>query len=81
MPELPVQIFDTTLRDDAHNSGLPFSPEDELRLIRQLERVGFDANEISFGGPTQGEPVPSLAGNPARVLKLLIIVLYSGSCS
>jgi 2-isopropylmalate synthase len=56
-----VKIFDTTLRDGLHNSGVTASLEDKLRFLQQLERLNVDAIEIGYGSPTQVELMRQLA--------------------
>jgi len=35
-----VEIYDVTLRDGAQGPGIKFSPEDQLRIVRELDALG-----------------------------------------
>ena len=43
-----VRIFDTTLRDGEQAPGNSLSPEEKLRLARQLDALGVDVMEAGF---------------------------------
>ena len=62
MPIHDVLIFDTTLRDGEQAPGNSLSPEEKLRLARQLDALGVDVMEAGFAklllqhaGATQAE--------------------------
>jgi 2-isopropylmalate synthase len=48
MPIPEVLIFDTTLRDGEQAPGNSLSPEEKLRLARQLDALGVDIIEAGF---------------------------------
>lgn len=43
-----VLIFDTTLRDGLKSPGTILSPEEKLRIAKQLARLGVDVMDIGF---------------------------------
>lgn len=45
-----LYLFDTTLRDGAQTTGVDFSLEDKLRLMRVLDQLGVDYIEGGFPG-------------------------------
>ena len=49
-----VLIFDTTLRDGEQAPGNSLSPEEKLRLARQLDALGVDVN--AFIAPADAKP-------------------------
>jgi len=50
-----VTIFDTTLRDGEQAPGYSMSPDDKLRLARQLEVLGVDVIEAGFPVASEGD--------------------------
>ncbi|HEU5039924.1 MAG TPA: hypothetical protein VFT84_03825, partial [Gemmatimonadales bacterium] len=50
-----VLIFDTTLRDGEQAPGNSLSPEEKLRLGRQLDALGVDIIEAGFPAASEGD--------------------------
>src|SRR6478752_152835 len=50
-----VLIFDTTLRDGEQAPGNSLSPEEKLRLARQLDALGVDVIEAGFPAASEGD--------------------------
>ena len=50
-----VIIFDTTLRDGEQAPGNSLSPEEKLRLARQLDALGVDVIEAGFPAASDGD--------------------------
>ncbi len=50
-----VTIFDTTLRDGEQAPGNAMTPEEKLRLGRQLEALGVDVIEAGFPAASEGD--------------------------
>src|SRR4051812_14552182 len=50
-----VLIFDTTLRDGEQAPGNSLSPEEKLRLARQLDALGVDIIEAGFPAASEDE--------------------------
>jgi len=50
-----VIIFDTTLRDGEQAPGNSLSPEEKLRLARQLDALGVDVIEAGFPAASEGD--------------------------
>src|ERR1700704_5581107 len=50
-----VVIFDTTLRDGEQAPGNSMTPEDKLRLARQLDTLGVDVIEAGFPSASEGD--------------------------
>jgi 2-isopropylmalate synthase len=50
-----VLIFDTTLRDGEQAPGNSLSPEEKLRLARQLDTLGVDIIEAGFPAASEGD--------------------------
>ena len=50
-----VLIFDTTLRDGEQAPGNSLSPEEKLRLGRQLDALGVDILEAGFPAASEGD--------------------------
>jgi 2-isopropylmalate synthase len=50
-----VLIFDTTLRDGEQAPGNSLSPEEKLRLARQLDALGVDVLEAGFPAASEGD--------------------------
>jgi 2-isopropylmalate synthase len=47
---MPVQLYDTTLRDGVQREGLSFSLEDKLKIARRLDRLGIAYVEGGWPG-------------------------------
>src|SRR3989442_14494653 len=70
MEENVVRIFDTTLRDGEQAPGNAMTPEEKLRLARQLDALGVDVIEAgvppaSGGGFRGGRAVAGEGRRPA----------------
>ncbi|MEB3102312.1 2-isopropylmalate synthase [Ferviditalea candida] len=50
-----VNIFDTTLRDGEQAPGASLTPEEKVRIARQLAKLGVDVIEPGFPISSQGE--------------------------
>jgi 2-isopropylmalate synthase len=50
-----VLIFDTTLRDGEQAPGNSLTPEEKIRLARQLEALGVDIIEAGFPAASEGD--------------------------
>ncbi len=50
-----VIIFDTTLRDGEQAPGNTMTPEEKLRLARQLDTLGIDVIETGFPAASEGD--------------------------
>ena len=50
-----VLIFDTTLRDGEQAPGNTMTPEEKLRLARQLDALGVDVIETGFPAASEGD--------------------------
>jgi 2-isopropylmalate synthase len=50
-----VIIFDTTLRDGEQAPGNSLTPEEKLRLARQLDALGADVIEAGFPAASEGD--------------------------
>ncbi len=48
-------IFDTTLRDGEQAPGNTMTPEEKLRLARQLDQLGVDVLEAGFPAASEGD--------------------------
>jgi 2-isopropylmalate synthase len=55
MQEKRIFIFDTTLRDGEQSPGAGMTPEEKLRMARQLEILGVDVIEAGFPVTSPGE--------------------------
>jgi len=55
MQESRIFIFDTTLRDGEQSPGAAMTPEEKLRMARQLEILGVDVIEAGFPVASPGE--------------------------
>jgi 2-isopropylmalate synthase len=53
--ERQVVIFDTTLRDGEQAPGNSMTPEEKLRLARQLDVLGVDVIETGFPAASDGD--------------------------
>ncbi len=47
---MPVELYDTTLRDGAQRADLSFTIEDRLRILHRLDAVGFPYVEGGWPG-------------------------------
>ncbi len=47
---MPLQLYDTTLRDGAQMEGISLSVEDKLRIARKLDELGVDFIEGGWPG-------------------------------
>jgi 2-isopropylmalate synthase len=61
-------IFDTTLRDGEQAPGNTMTPEEKLRLARQLDLLGVDVLEAGFPAASEGDyrSVQEIAGQLRR---------------
>lgn len=50
-----VRIFDTTLRDGEQTPGISLTPDEKVRIARQLDKLGVDAVEAGFPIASMGE--------------------------
>jgi len=50
-----VFLFDTTLRDGEQTPGVALTPEDKIRIARQLDALGVPVIEAGFPATSQGE--------------------------
>ena len=50
-----IFIFDTTLRDGEQSPGASLTPEEKLKIARQLERLKVDVIEAGFPASSPGE--------------------------
>ncbi|MEM2687913.1 MAG: 2-isopropylmalate synthase, partial [Thermoproteota archaeon] len=50
-----VVLFDTTLRDGEQTPGVALTPEDKLRIARQLDALGVPVVEAGFPATSRGE--------------------------
>src|SRR2546426_5064822 len=68
MEENVVRIFDTTLRDGEQAPGNAMTPEEKLRLARQLDALGVDVIEAGVPAASDGgfRGVRAVAGGGRR---------------
>jgi 2-isopropylmalate synthase len=50
-----IYIFDTTLRDGEQSPGASLTPDEKLKIARQLERLNVDVIEAGFPASSPGE--------------------------
>ncbi|MCH8818240.1 MAG: 2-isopropylmalate synthase [Chloroflexi bacterium] len=50
-----VIIFDTTLRDGEQSAGAGLTPDEKLRIARQLQKLGVDVIEAGFAASSPGD--------------------------
>src|SRR5690349_19168760 len=50
-----IYIFDTTLRDGEQSPGASLTPDEKLKIARQLERLRVDVIEAGFPASSPGE--------------------------
>jgi len=50
-----IYIFDTTLRDGEQSPGASLTPDEKLRIAKQLERLNVDVIEAGFPASSPGE--------------------------
>ncbi|HXV27934.1 MAG TPA: 2-isopropylmalate synthase [bacterium] len=50
-----IYIFDTTLRDGEQSPGASLTPEEKLKVAKQLERLNVDVIEAGFPASSPGE--------------------------
>ena len=50
-----IHIFDTTLRDGEQSPGASLTPDEKLKIARQLERLNVDVIEAGFPASSEGE--------------------------
>src|SRR6266545_1684678 len=50
-----IHIFDTTLRDGEQSPGASLTPEEKLKIAKQLERLNVDVIEAGFPASSPGE--------------------------
>lgn len=56
--QLPLELYDVTLRDGAQGPGIKFSPEDQVRIVRELDAFGM--HYIEAGQPSASPQVAEL---------------------
>jgi len=66
-----IFIFDTTLRDGEQSPGASLTPDEKLKIAKQLERLGVDVIEAGFPASSPGEM--KAVDMIARALKTPII--------
>src|SRR5690606_24942354 len=66
-PDLPVELYDTTLRDGLGMEGLSLSLEDKLLLVQKLDELGVHYIE---GGYPGSNPKDAEFFGRARALEL-----------
>ena len=67
MKQLPVEIYDTTLRDGAQGVGIAFSLDDALRIIERLDALGIHYIE---GGQPGSNPKAAKLFRAVRTMNL-----------
>jgi len=55
MEDKGIRIFDTTLRDGEQTPGISLTPDEKVKIAKQLERLGVDAIEAGFPVSSAGE--------------------------
>jgi len=55
LENIPVKIFDTTLRDGEQSPGVSLTPEEKLEIARQLARMKVDIIEAGFPITSPGD--------------------------
>jgi 2-isopropylmalate synthase len=50
-----IRIFDTTLRDGEQTPGVSLTPDEKVRIARQLDKLGVDSVEAGFPIASTGE--------------------------
>ncbi len=55
MSSTQVRIFDTTLRDGEQTPGISLTPDEKVKIARQLDKLGVDAIEAGFPISSAGE--------------------------
>ncbi len=50
-----IHIFDTTLRDGEQAPGASLTPDEKIKIARQMERLNVDAIEAGFPASSPGE--------------------------
>ena len=50
-----IHIFDTTLRDGEQSPGASLTPDEKLKIARQLEALNVDVIEAGFPASSPGE--------------------------
>lgn len=50
-----IRIFDTTLRDGEQTPGISLTPDEKVKIARQLDKLGVDAVEAGFPIASAGE--------------------------
>jgi 2-isopropylmalate synthase len=71
---MPVQLYDTTLRDGAQQEGISFSVADKLKIVRKLDELGIHFVE---GGWPGANPKDTEFFTKAQGLKLKNSVLVA----
>ncbi len=69
-----VLIFDTTLRDGEQAPGNSLTPEEKLRLARQLDALGVDVIEAGFPAASEGTTA-ACARSPTEIRRPVIAAL------
>ncbi|MCL2639773.1 MAG: 2-isopropylmalate synthase [Phycisphaerales bacterium] len=55
MNEMPIRIFDTTLRDGEQSPGASLNLKEKLEIARALEQLGVDVIEAGFPITSEGD--------------------------
>ena len=50
-----IDIFDTTLRDGEQSPGASLTPDEKVKIAKQLERLNVDVIEAGFPVSSPGE--------------------------
>lgn len=66
-----IYIFDTTLRDGEQSPGAALTPDEKLKIAKQLERLNVDVIEAGFPASSEGE-MKAVAMIAANVRKPVI---------
>lgn len=55
MSDVPLRVFDTTLRDGEQSPGFSLRPGEKVQIARQLQRLGVDIIEAGFAVASAAE--------------------------
>jgi len=67
---VPVEVFDTTLRDGEQTPGVGFSVADKVRVARKLDELGVDVIEAGF--PVNSEEERDAVAQIARSVETTV---------